>query len=310
MLKTQTDPTQTHGFTGWRKPMQRILSLTFIILLVSSPSLANISDGLVAYYPFNGNANDVSIYENHGNVFGPLLNTDRYGNARSYSFNGITDFIEVENDSSLNIRDSISLVAWVYPTSLKTQTIIRKGAGSLPSYELALSATGNILFSATINSEFIQLQKQGYTLNRWTYVVGIYDGANLKLYIDGSIGDQEEVSGTINTNDASLLIGTRLGTAANTFSGKIDDLRVYQRAISENEIESLFKENIEQFRGRISIINYLNHSRMNSQVIISPYDIESDQGPNENSTYCGNSAVDYQNASAFTISLKPELMLF
>ncbi len=58
-----------------------------------------------------------------------------------------------------------------------------------------------------------------------------------------------------------------------------------------------------------SILNYLNHSRMNSQVIISSYGIDPNLGPNENSTCRRNTTVDYQNATAFTISPQPELLI-
>ena len=63
------------------------------------------TDGLIAYYPFNRNANDESENGNHGTVYGATLTTDRFGNPDSaYSFDGVDDYIEVAPSSNLDIR--------------------------------------------------------------------------------------------------------------------------------------------------------------------------------------------------------------
>ena len=72
------------------------------LILVCANSFAGINDGLVAYYPFNGNANDTSGYENNGTVFGATLTFDRNNNLNSaYSFDGDNDYIQVSDSNSL-----------------------------------------------------------------------------------------------------------------------------------------------------------------------------------------------------------------
>ena len=203
--------------------------------------------GLVAYFPFNGNANDESGNGIDGTVNGATLTTDRFENANSaYSFDGVDDDIKAAHNSLLNITEQISLAAWIFPTAQKTQIIIRKGAEvASPPYILSLSGTGDIVFSLSPNSVFTQARKTGYTLNEWTFVVGTYDGTTMKLYVNGQLepSASESISGSLTTNSSPLLIGTRTNQRANTFDGKLDELRVYSNALSETEIQSLFNEN-------------------------------------------------------------------
>lgn len=78
-----------------------------------------LQNGLVAYYPFNANANDESGNDNNGTVNGANLTTDRFGNANStYDFDGINDYISVNHDASLNLSNQITMHGWIYPESV------------------------------------------------------------------------------------------------------------------------------------------------------------------------------------------------
>ena len=198
---------------------------------------------MVAYYPFNGNANDESGNGNDGQVNGATLTQDRYESPTSaYGFDGYNDSINVPDDSSLDIIRQISLSAWIFPTEQKTQHIIRKGpeVNPPPPYGLALSGTGDIVFDLSPDSEFTQVRKRGYDLYQWTFIVGTYDGTTMKLYVNGNLENSETISGNLNENGSSLLIGTRLNLPADTFAGKLDDISVYNRALTEAEIEQLY----------------------------------------------------------------------
>ena len=192
----------------------------------------------IAYFPFNGNANDESGNGIDGTVNEAILTTDRFENANSaFSFDGVDDDISAAHNSLLNITGEISLAAWIFPTAQKTQTIIRKGSSARETpYDFGLSGTGDIVFSLNPNSQFTQARKTGYTLNEWTFVVGTYNGTTMKLYVNGQLETSVSISGSLTTDSLPLLIGTRLNLAANTFSGKLDDLRVFSKALSETEI--------------------------------------------------------------------------
>ncbi|HYG15824.1 MAG TPA: hypothetical protein VEC12_08735, partial [Bacteroidia bacterium] len=76
--------------------------------------LTSLNYGLVAYYPFTGNAGDSSGTGNHGSVNGAILTTDRFGNPNSaYQFDGSNDYIEIADHSSLDVADSFSITLWL-----------------------------------------------------------------------------------------------------------------------------------------------------------------------------------------------------
>jgi hypothetical protein len=97
--------------------MKKLLLFVSLVFIGLSNVLAQIpTDSLVGYWPFNGNAIDASGNGNNGTIYGAALCADRFGNANSaYSFNGVDNYIRVEDSPSLNINGhvSISMSAWV-----------------------------------------------------------------------------------------------------------------------------------------------------------------------------------------------------
>ena len=103
------------------------LTIFFIVLGIFafvSPASAGLEDGLRAYYPFNGNANDESGSGNDGIVYGATLTEDRFINSDSaYSFDGVDDYIDVGDDNSLKMTDAITISAWVKINSFSSTKI-------------------------------------------------------------------------------------------------------------------------------------------------------------------------------------------
>ena len=98
--------------------MKKTLQLTLVLFFFGTLSVslqAQIpTDSLVAYYPFNGNANDESGNGNDGVVNGATLTTDRFGNVNSaYSFDGVDDWINAPNSGLPDADESRTLTAWV-----------------------------------------------------------------------------------------------------------------------------------------------------------------------------------------------------
>ena len=95
------------------KKLKTVILTTIMIVLISSLSLAGINDGLVAHYPFDGNANDASGNGNNGTVHGATLIGDRFGNANSfYSFDGWDDYINCGNSPLFDVNHH-SIIAWI-----------------------------------------------------------------------------------------------------------------------------------------------------------------------------------------------------
>ncbi len=228
--------------------MKRFLILSFFlsVLIHESSIYSQVpTNGLVAYYPFNGNANDESGNANNGTIHGnPVLTSDRFGSsAKAYYFDGVDDYIEINHSTSLNISQQISISFWAV---LKTSAdyympyhIIEKydswGIGQREKQfglNLTLSDNTNIpIFTNDIN------------FNTPIHLVVTFNGSNIYVYIDGALSYSAAESGILKTNINNILIGEYTMGGNYYFNGTLDDIRVYNRALNQTEINSLYHEN-------------------------------------------------------------------
>lgn len=209
----------------------------------------NIDPTLVAFYPFNGNANDESYYSNNGIVDGAQLTADRFGIPNSaYEFDGLDDIIRVVDNPNLYFEDDFSFNVWVYPTSIKSHTILVKGpvvSGSTEApFEVGLSGIEENVFKITTQTDETYLYSDvGYQLNKWQMFTAIRDGETMRLYLNGVLLNESEILGELLDEEAPLHIGSRNQVIGNTFLGKLDDVRLYNRVLTQQEISN-FAQNI------------------------------------------------------------------
>lgn len=225
--------------------MKKII-LLFIVLglfLIFLPqALADLDEGLVGYWPFNGNANDESGNGNHGTVHGSTLVEDRYGNLNgAYSFDGMDDYIEVSSFSSLSFTE-ITISAWV-KTALdwinnRRIVTIDDGLDSEYHYFDIESHSGRGI-EVFIDQESVGTSGWEFEHDIWTQITVTYDGTNVEIYING----QKTATGLRNASSRSgvLYIGgvDSPSGSARIWDGEIDDVRIYNRALSEAEIKML-----------------------------------------------------------------------
>ena len=222
-----------------------LLGLTF---LGTSVVLADLNNGLVAYYPFNGNANDESGNGNNGTVDGATLTTDRLGNTNSaYSFDGSSNKINASVGKELSVT-YLTLSAWIRITGSGTYNprIVAVGptGSAYQHYSLILEGTTSqrrLWFYTSTNvtnaySSSTLLDNDG----NWHNTVVTYDGSQVKFYIDGVIDNTTVVSGSIKTFTSALLQVGYSDNGTDRFQGIIDDIRIYNRALSSSEIEELY----------------------------------------------------------------------
>ena len=109
----------------------------------ASTQPAFVSDGLVAYFPFNGNAKDESGNKNDGTVNGAVLRTDRHGASnKAYQFDGLDDYINIPNHASLEVpTGGLTISAWIYKKGEGAgSTVLAKGNGAANNYDYTLHA--------------------------------------------------------------------------------------------------------------------------------------------------------------------------
>ena len=213
-----------------------------LILPASAQAATDITTGLVARYPFNGNANDVSGNGHDGTVNGATLSTDRFGNANgAYSFDGASNTISLANTSQYNLAEPFTVSAWAKYGAGGEGILVGKHVCATPGgFALALDAASNPFF---MFSSFI-VSPTAYNDNNWHNFTGIYDGSTATLYVDGNPVAYLSSPTAINTN-TNVIIGNVSGDpnrGCAYFNGSIDDVRLYNRALSTTEVQALYNE--------------------------------------------------------------------
>lgn len=205
-------------------------------------------NGLSGWWPFSGNANDESGNGNHGLISGPTLTTDRFGNTNSaYLFDGISNRIEVPDAPELNCQ-KITLSVWVYQDAPPDgRQIIYKG-DLLTAQNEAYSLNANIHFGFKQNSGC--LPGIGWEVNdfgqqlisfQWTHLAATYDGDTVKVYLNGNMLNYYHKPGLIDScGGSNLRFGYVWDSYPTVFTGKIDDIGIWDRALSPGEIMQLY----------------------------------------------------------------------
>jgi len=264
------------------KEMNNVVK-TLIFMTVASAvagiSWAGLTDGLVAYYPFNGNAEDISGNGHHGTVHGATLTTDRFGNTNgAYRFDGINDFIRIPHHSSFNVSTELTLTAWVNSDNMakfdqdffcKNNDARAYALNLNEDYESPQNYKFCFLVSTTHRRQFLYSDEH-FDSNRWYHVTGVYDGNNVRIYVDGMLEGETPLQGTVKSNSDPLTIGSHTGGSGEYFDGMVDDVRIYNRALSESEILALYHDEDPK---KVSIIVGAGPGRQNRARVLV-YDSE------------------------------------
>jgi hypothetical protein len=264
---------------------RKILLLTAVAMIgLTAASMAQTvpnyvpTNGLVGWWPFNGNANDESGNGNNGTVNGATLTTDRFGNAnKAYSFDGVDDWIETQNSPSLQNLDSITISAWVnvnnwfisnelsyFPILCKSNTTSIQG-----KYTLILS---NNQVSGHLNTIYSGLSyfSPNFQLNQWKQVVMVLTPSLSQFYFDGILISSMASSTYTNSviQNTPLLIGKEMPGAVEYANGKLDDIGIWNRALTECEIQDLYNAQLGSFSNANLSVNPTSSS-IGSNAILS-----------------------------------------
>jgi hypothetical protein len=222
------------------------------ILAQLSISQSTLSNGLVAYYPFTGNAADSSGNGLNGTIDGASQTTDRFGKTNSaYSFDG-NDKISTSSSSTLNLVGDFSISNWILLNQEGLSWFINKSPGGGPGikwvteivsknskYTQPEGATIGFQVGTPTNYNF--RAAADVQLNKWIHYSVVRAGNTITLYFNG-VKVLENTTTVIFQNNTSVLhFGSdEAGKATeNSLRGKLDDIRIYNRALTQQEITYL-----------------------------------------------------------------------
>jgi len=205
------------------------------------------TNGLVAYYPFNGNANDESVNTNNGTVFGATLTTDRFGDqGKAIAFNGTNQYVEAPHQPYLTFpAGDFTVGFWAVVNDLsRIQFMVGKdmGQGIQNKWIVQYSPGPEVQylgFGFCINGPVYAFADVKPRAGTWHYFQFRKSGTHYSVHLDGAaVSGEEGVSSLRSDNTAPLTIGWAEGSAY--FKGKLDDIRIYDRALMDSEVQQLY----------------------------------------------------------------------
>lgn len=251
-----------------------------LLLLHVAYSLFSQGDSLVAVFHFEGDAVD-SVMNREGRVDGPILVADRFGNEEgAYEFDGTDDIIVVLDDSLLRLEEDFTLAVWFMPYSEKDGVLFRKNSSQnqFPSlgYGVGVSGTGHHAFTISTDSSANGLSSQGplineYMLDKWNLIIASKRQDTIYM-VTNEVGRgrytfyEKQIQGTIRYDGGPLVIGTRSQLPANTFHGRIDEIRIYNQFLTVEELTGV------NFEDETTSVTELINSPFN--IYPSPFDSE------------------------------------
>jgi len=245
-----------------------LVILAFVVSATLSSCSKNVAprQGLVGEYLFKKNSNDQSTFQNHGAVHGATLTKGHTGKSKSaYHFNGSDQYIAIPDGVQDNFEhhQDFSISLWVALDSVQNDLsaplndVMRKWRGDTQGYPFAIvyynptapdtiqSRFSFVKYDGSICRDSPQLFSTIHTGNSFVHIVCLKQGPLIKIYINGTLVSETTDTTRLGSacgshNNAEITLGTR-GNKKRFFTGKIDDVRIYNRALTIEEISTLYK---------------------------------------------------------------------
>ena len=220
-----------------------LFGIVALAAMVTTTQAQNwLTNGLVAYYPFDGNADDAAG-TNNGTVTGATLTADRFGHLNTaFSFNGINNRIDFNKSPLTNVA-YWTVSAWIKPANFTQQSVaVQVGfdnASTGNGYGLGfvgyLYSSNLVGILSGVGTGWIDSGRASPSTYQWQHVVMLRDATTTKFFIDGI--QTPSTYTTAPKTPTDFTIGSQNGLRY--FNGLIDDVRIYNRALTPSEVSQL-----------------------------------------------------------------------
>lgn len=211
------------------------------------------TNGLVAWWPFNGNANDESGNSFNGTVNGANLTTDRFLNTnKAYSLNGVSSFISIPANSNI-LPSQLTLAVWVsIPIEYSGNNVVGRIIRSrFFGYALTYRTDDDLVNFEVFTNSSASSSSICYSQNKkmndgiWHLIVGTFDGKDIRLFVDGAeLGKETTPNSSIFYSSDGFIFFGRDGNNSSSetalFQGKVDDIAIWNRALTADEISKIY----------------------------------------------------------------------
>lgn len=206
-----------------------------VTVAVTPPISQNLLLGLNFNEGTGTTAQDVSGHNHTGTLSNATWTTGKNGGGISFSGNA-NSYIDIPNESDFDLTTNFTVSLWMKTSTFGSAwaALVSKGDSS---WSLTRYNTANTLDFNTFSPSANDLQGTvNVASNTWHHVAIVYDGATKKLYVDGAVDAQASFTQTLSTNNFPVRIGGNAEYTTGTFNGSVDDVRIYNKALTQAEI--------------------------------------------------------------------------
>ena len=216
--------------------------LPFLLLAVVAPDVGAQTE--IAKYTFSGNTNDVSANTNNASNFGATFTKDRFGVANSaMHFDGFQSRVVAPNSPALQTPET-SVSFWVKPDEIPAQgeDYLLSYGGWQERWKISVPSHGKPVWTTNHTGGISDMDSDPgvLTVGQWDHLVMVHDGLEDRIYLNGALVATKSVVGTLNSTGHPFGMGFDPIDGANFFFGDLDDITIYDSALSDAEVAALF----------------------------------------------------------------------
>ena len=224
------------------------MSKVFLVLflcsfLISSLCIANpADDGLVGYWSFDEGTGKKTVDASGNGLDGEFSGAPKWVEGKfgsALEFDGEDDYVKVADDNALDLTDEVTLMAWFNPSAaLTSRRMMVKNNSIFVIFDFGNASSVDFLVKP--DNLFAQSKTTDWKIGQWYHFAGTFDGKTLRVYVDGELEGETPNNSPITPSDLDFWIGgDDFGRPTDHFPGKIDEVRIYEKALSRANIQKV-----------------------------------------------------------------------